>query len=628
MYSYTPVTPQACRRPLRALFILSLLAASGTSFAQNNDDELPVVVVTASRTEQVVTDTLPHTTVIDRDAIEKTPMQDVVSLLRTQSGVSVRQSGGQGALSGISIRGGEPRHTLVLIDGVPLNNISAGTAALEQIPLSAIERIEIVRGNVSALYGSQAVGGVVQLFTRKAQNENSLTLRAAAGTHNQVQASAQVNLSGEKVAATFGISHERIQAVSAQNAAAMKKIVPYGDVNPDKDGYKNETGYGHIRYRPNDKNEFGLRFSESRGKNRYDNAYSSADSIQSNRTRVSNVSVYSDNRLSDNWHSNVRVSQLSDRSYDYDSPVFFGTGVSLFKTRTTEFAWQNDIHTKAGEVVVGVSRSNQRLSSDTVYDNVKRNTTSLWAGYTLDKNRHHLQVNARTDKLTGLKRENTGSIHYGFDLTSKWRIQAGYSNGFAAPNFNELYYPDYSNPNLRAEHANYAELGLQYNGDGYGSRVTVFNTLYRDKIGSDPDTFLPVNINRARARGIEYHGWMDLYGFDVNLGLTYQSVKNRETGERLLRQPRFMGSLGVGKTMGKWQTQVDWTAQSGMNDVSQSKVSGFGVLNAAVYYAPIKEVKIGLALNNLLNRHYQPLYGYNATPRTVLLSFQYQPTFK
>ncbi len=613
---------------IRALVTFTLLAASGVTSAQTSDDAQPTVVVTASRTEQVVTDTLPHTSVIDREAIEQSPAQDVLSLLRTQSGVSIRQNGGQGSLSGVSIRGGEPRHTLILIDGVPMNNLSAGTAALEQLPLSAIERIEIVRGNVSTLYGSQAVGGVVQIFTRRVQNTSGANLRIAGGNAGQRQASAQLNLAGEKLSATFGVSHEEIKAISAQNAAAMKKVNAYGNVNPDKDGYKSESLNANIRYRPNENNEFGVRLLDTRGKNQYDSAYGTADSIQFNKTQVTSASLYSDNRIMDNWRSHLRVSQYTDRSNDFNSPVFYGTGESYYKTSTQEISWQNDIHTQLGEWVAGVSRSNQRLSSDTMYDNTTRSTNSLWAGYTLDKDRHHLQLNARTDKLTGMKRENTGAVHYSFDLAPKLRVIAGYSNGFAAPNFNELYYPGYSNPKLKAEHANYTELGLQYADEGYGMRVTGFNTLYRDKIGTDALTYLPVNISRARAMGVEYHGWMNMYGFDVNLGLTYQSVKNRDTGVRLLRQPRVIGSLGVGKTIGKWNGQIDWTVQSHMSDVGKTRVAGFGVVNAAIYYAPVKDVKIGLTLNNLFNRHYQTLYGYNGTPRTVLLSLQYQPSFK
>ena len=607
---------------IAVLFALS--SASTMVSAQTTPDE-PTIVVSAARSEQVVTDALPHTTVIGRDTIEKSPASDVVSLLKMQSGLSITQNGTQGSLTGVRIRGGEVRHTLILIDGVPMNSLSAGFPALEQIPLSSIERIEVVRGNVSALYGSQAVGGLVQIFTRK-PNGNDATIRVAAGNRGQRQASVQVRGGNEVVQATFGISHEQVKAVSSQNVKDVARENPFSTVNPDKDGYKNNSANGHIRYRPNTNHEFGLQFFESRGKNNYDNAYGSSDeAVQYNKTRVQNISLYAHNQFTKNWKSDVRLSQYTDRSNDFDKPSFWGTGESRFQTRTKEASWQNNIHSNFGEFIVGVSRTHQKLSSDTVYDNSKRTTTSAWVGYNLDKARHHLQLNARTDKLSDIGRENTAAVNYGFDVTDKVKVFAGYSNGFSAPNFNELFYPGYSNPDLKAEHATYTQAGVQYTDNDFGGRVTLFETRYRDKIASDSMTFLPYNVNRAKAQGIEWSGWYNVNGWNFESSLTYQAVKDRATGERLIRQPRILASLGVGKSWGKWNAQVNWQAQGNATDTGKTKVGGYGVINTALSYSPQDNLKIGLSVGNIFNRHYQTVYGYNSMPRNFLLSLQYQP---
>lgn len=260
--------------PRSVLSLSVLLSLSNVAFAQEASDEADIVV-SAARSEQVVTDALPHTTVIGRDAIDKSPANDVIGLLKMQAGLSITQNGPPGSLTGVRIRGGEPRHTLVLLDGVPMNGLSSGIPALEQIPLSSIERIEVVRGNVSALYGSQAVGGLIQVFTRKA-NGNDATIRIAGGSRGQKQASVQVRGGNEKVQATFGISHDEVKAVSSQNPiqTAQAGFPPYSPAtiaNADKDGYKNDSANGSIRYRPNANNEFGAQFLESRGKNNYDN---------------------------------------------------------------------------------------------------------------------------------------------------------------------------------------------------------------------------------------------------------------------------------------------------------------------------------------------------------------------
>ena len=597
----------------------ALIGGMNMAYAQTPAD-VPEVVVTAARSEQIVTDALPSTTVITRADIEKSPVSDVVSLLKMQAGVVIRQYGAQGKTVSVNIRGGDPRHTLVLIDGVPMNSLSAGTGALEQIPLASIERVEIVRGNVSALYGSQATGGVVQVFTRKVGSGQEATIRLAVGSHGQRQASAQVRGGSDTVQATFGISHDEEKSTSAQSPTSA-----YSKVNPDKDGYKNNSANGSVRYRPNANNEFGLKFFDSRGKSNYDYAYASSTSaLQYNETRVQNISLYANNRLTDNWKSSLRVSQYTDRTDDYDSAPTWTDGHSLYKARSKEVSWQNDVHTRAGDFIVGISRTQQRLTSDSKYSNTGRGTTSIWAGYMLDKARHHLQLNARTDKLSSMSRENTAAINYGFDLNTNWRVLAGYSNGFSAPTLNDLY-SAYGNPNLKAEYSNYGQIGVQYTDGTYTSRLTAFENRYRNKIAYDSVTWTVGNIARAKVRGVEWMGSYSRNGWSADVGLTYQEVKNRDTGARLLRQPRVLASIGLGKVWGKWTTQLNWQSQGDMKDTSNSIVSGYGVLNVAAYYAVSKEVKVGLTLGNVFNRKYETLHGYNSTPRNVLLSLQYQP---
>lgn len=646
--------PHSAPRVRSILSAAILLALSNTVNAQEASDE-PTIVVSAARSAQVVTDALPHTTLIDRATIEQSPAADVVGLLKMQSGLSITQSGTSGSLSGVRIRGGETSHTLILLDGVPMNSLSAGShASLEQIPLSSIERIEIVRGNVSALYGSQAVGGVIQIFTRK-PNGNDATIRVAGGNRGQRQVSVQVRGGNEVVQATVGISHDEVRAVSALNADDIAKVNPFHSVNPDKDDYKNDSANAHIRYRPNANNEFGLRFLESRGENNNDNQYAVNNAgIQYNKTRVQNITLYANNQLTANWKSNLRLSQFTDRAYDrYDEavsyPDFYDSGELHYQTRTRELAWQNNIYSTVGEFVVGISRKQQKLSSDAVYAQTQRTTDSAWLGYNLDQARHHLQLNARTDKLSNVGRENTGSINYGFDVSDKVKLFAGYSNGYAAPDFAQLYYPGYmgcpndtwgcaknekvliptSNPNLKPEHANYAQVSVQYDHGDYGVRATYFDTRYRDKIALQSSfPKIPININRARAQGVEWHGWYNANGWNVNSSLTYQEVTNRATDEHLLRQPRILASLGLGKSWGKWHGQLDWQLQGSSVDEAnykKVKVAGYGVVNAALTYAPMSNVKLGLSVGNLFNRHYQTVYGYNSMPRNVLLSLQYQP---
>ena len=608
----------ALHTPARFSIELTLALALSAYAVNAWADESPDVVTSAARSQQVVTDALNSTTVITRADIESATVSDVASLLRQQVGISIRQNGTQGSVTGIAIRGGEPRHTLVLIDGVPLSSLSSGSAAIEQIPLSMIDRIEVVRGNVSALYGSQATGGLVQIFTRKPTNGSQADIRLAIGDKGQKQASVQMSTGNDKVQLTAGIAHEQVKAVSAQNSAY---------VNPDKDGYRNNSGNVSVRFTPNERNEFGARFFQSNGRYEYDSAYNSKTAIQYNKTKVEQLSAYSNNQLTDQWSSQFKVSEMTDRSYAVDTPPSWGTGTSLYQTKTQDVSWQNQLTTHYGTGIAGVSYTKQKLTSDTEYDKTQRTTKSAWLGYNLDQNRHHLQLNGRLDDVSDVGHYTTGAINYGFDLTQAWRVFAGYSNGFTAPSFNYLYYPYSGNAKLKAEKATYAQAGVQYAQKNYGARVTYFETHYRDKIVSSAATYwIPYNVDRAKAQGVEVHGWYkNDAGWNVDAGLTYQDVKDSTTGAWLVRQPRVLANLSVGKTWKQWQAQADWQVQSHMKDSSTKNVAGFGVLNMSVFYSPRKDLKFGLTVGNVFDRKYEPLAGYNSMPRNFLLSVNYKP---
>lgn len=597
-------------------------------------DTAPDAVVSAARATQNVNDTLNSTTVITRADIDATPESDIIALLQQQVGINVRQNGTRGALSGIAIRGGDVQHTLVLIDGVPLNSLSAGSPALEQIPLALVERIEVVRGNASALYGSQATGGLVQIFTRKTVSGNTADITLGIGDKGQRQAAVQLSTGNAKVQWTAGVAHEQVKAVSAQNGAL---------VNPDIDGYRNNSGNVGVRYTPSDTTELGARFFQSNGRNDDDSVFGPVDGIEYNKNRTQNATLYGSHQWSERFGSTFNFSQVSDR-YDYTSETYGVADTSRYETKNQQISLQNQWNSDFGKWNFGVSHLHQTLDSSVGYLTKTRNTDSAWLGYQYEQNRHHLQINGRLDHISDLDKNNfiTGAVNYGYDIAPAWRVFAGYSNGFAAPSFNQLYYPPdchpapdnesicyiSSNPHLKTEQADYAQAGVQWAQPHYGARMTYFDTRYRDKIANDTN-YIPQNIARARAQGLETHAWYNLLGWTVDAGLTYQDVRDRDTDTRLIRQPLWTGNLTVGKTWNRWQSQIDWQTRSDMGDSPSygGQVAGYGVLNAGVHYQLRQDLKLGLSIGNVFNRHYEPLAGYNAMPRNLLFTVQYKPTW-
>ncbi|MFZ1416791.1 MAG: TonB-dependent receptor [Burkholderiaceae bacterium] len=604
--------------------VLALSAYSVHAWAQ---ESAPDVVTSAARTSQVVTDALNSTTLISRADIDSATVSDVASLLRQQVGISIRQNGTQGSVTGVSIRGGEVRHTLVLVDGVPLNTLNFGAAAIEQVPLSLIDRIEVVRGNVSALYGSQATGGLIQIFTRKTKSGTDADIHLAMGDKGQKQTSIQMSTGNDKVQLTAGIAHEQVKAVSAK-----------ADINAniDKDGYRNNSGNISVRFTPNSKNEFGIRAYETHGRVDYDQLVyknvspydvdfdKSISSIHYAKTKLQQISGYSNNQITDHWSSQFKISQLTDHRNEFGIVQGQKPSESWIETQTQNISWQNQIDLGLGALIAGVGYERQKPKSDAglAFKGNKRINKSAWLGYNLDQGRHHLQLNSRFDKVSNIGGFATGAINYGFDVTQAIRVFAGYSNGFTAPHFNSLYSKWGSNPSLKPETATYFQTGAQYVVQNYGARMTYFNTLYRDKIGY---TTQYVNIDRAKSEGVELHGWFNQSGWNVDAGITYQEVTDRKTGDWLLVQPRILANLGIGKSWDQWQAQVDWLAQGKSKAYGGIVNPGFGVLNASLFYQPRKDLKLGLTVGNVFDRKYEPVAGYNAMPRHFLFSVNYKP---
>ena len=247
---------------------LALAAAFPSAFAQS---PLPEVVVTANRTEQRVQDALPATTLITRADIERAQAPDLPTLLRQVTGLEVTQSGGAGTVSSAFIRGAESRHTLVLIDGVPVNNLNFGTAALEHLPVADIERIEVVRGNVSSLYGSAALGGVIQIFTREGGRTPQGSVTAQAGSRGlaQVTASAGVRLdSGTRL-------HATVETLKDNGFNATKQEELPG-TNPDRDGYRRRSGSFALTQELGGENTLGLKLRDAQGTTQYDSQFGRA----------------------------------------------------------------------------------------------------------------------------------------------------------------------------------------------------------------------------------------------------------------------------------------------------------------------------------------------------------------
>lgn len=604
-----------------------LALALGVAFiAPAHADTLPefvgdTIVVTPTRMPQKLAAPLQHTSVITRTDIESSTASDLSTLLRQESGVEIAPTGGLGAQTAIRIRGSESDHVLVLIDGVRVNSVSTGATAIDQILLDEIERVEIVRGNVSSVYGSEAIGGVVQIFTRRGQGDMKVSGGATVGTDNYRKLALAIGGEVGDSRVRFGVARARTDGFSSVRSEFVPTPFTFAPADIDDDGYRNTTLNLALSHRIQAGHEIGLTAFQSRGDIEFDGT-SQNHSDQTLRA----LGLYSENRWLPDWQSRIQYSQGSD---DLVSDLD-GVATDRFKTRNQQLSWNNQLDVGLGVVRLGVEGLWQQLDADAVYSDDARRVTSLTAGYLTTIGAHELQLNMRHDDYSDFGGATTGLLGYGYRISPELRVSATVSNAFRAPTFNELYGPFGSNPTLDPERASSAEFGLTYNG-AYGlARATAFVTRTRDLINFVPPTWAATNVDRAENRGIELSWSGRLAGLDARSALTFQNPEDKATGLGLLRRANQFGSLSLGRHVGAFDWRAEVLASGPHPDVhatnySRVEVPGYAVLNLNLGWEPVRDWRLSGKLVNLLDKDYALVHGYNTQGRGVFIELAYAP---
>ncbi len=580
------------------------------------------IVVTPTGTPQPLAAPLQHTSVITRADIDTSGALDMASLLRQASGVEIAQTGGLGAQAAIRIRGSESDHVLVLIDGVRVNSASTGATAIDQILLDDVERIEIVRGNVSSVYGSEAIGGVVQIFTRRGEGAIRPTITLGLGADDTRKLAASLGGAHGDTRFHLGVARTQTDGFSSARAEFVPALFAFAPEDTDDDAYENTAFNLSLSHRLAAGHEFGLTAWRSEGDVEFDGT-----SVNHSEQTLTALSVFSDNRWLPGWHSRVQMSQGED---DLVSDLD-GVMSDRFRTRNRQLAWHNTVDAGAGQVRLGVEGLWQRFDTNQAYADDARRVRSAFAGYTAALGAHDVQLNLRRDDYSDVGGATTGLVGYGYRLTPAWRVSATYSTAFRAPTFNELYGPFGSNPALDPERARSAELGLTYSG-AYGlARATAFATRTRDLINFVAPTFTATNVDRAENRGIELSWQGQVAGLDARAAYTAQDPEDRATGLGLLRRADRFGSVSLGGALGE---TLDWRAEvlaSGARpDVhattfARTTVPGYAVVNLNLGWQLARDWKLSGKLLNLFDRDYSLVHGYNTQGRALFVELGYAP---
>lgn len=581
-------------------------------FAQNT---LDTVVVTASRVPQPLAEALPHTTVITREDIARAQVPDLPTLLSREAGLQFTANGGLGTATSIFMRGASSSQVLVMVDGMPMTKQDAtGAVSIEQLMLDQVERVEIVRGNVSAIYGSGAVGGVIQIFTRRGEGPPRASVRVEAGSRETGRASA--NLGGRSGATSWSV------AASYLSTAGFTAIDPakFAGANPDDDGYHNRSVSLGLAHDVAQGHTVGVKVYSSDGRGEYDSSFGAAADVHKRRSRLSSVQVHSENRFTDAWQSMLAIGEFRDRDRNEQSGSF--DMVSDARTRTRSLQWTNTVTlAPRWQLTGGLSRQYQHIDTDD-YDK-SRTVDAVFAGISGSMGAHSMQLNLRHDDTETVRSKSTYYLGYGYQLTDSLKAIASASTAFNAPPLGYLYAPFYGNPDLKPEQARTQELGLQYAQGAHVVRATWFRGRVREQLVYDFATNRFENVARARNRGVEvsYTGRLDRT--DLRASLTRQDPRDEDTGERLNRRARTLASLSVAHDLAGWLIGADWRYTGDRTDGTQD-LSDYSVVDLTLRRALTRDLTLFGRIENAGNKHYETAYGYRQPTRGAFVGLQWR----
>ncbi|MCX8085441.1 MAG: TonB-dependent receptor [Rhodocyclaceae bacterium] len=623
-------------RHSRTALAVALCLAFPPAFSATPDDDT-AVVVTATRIPTRVSEQLADVTVITREEIEKTGATTLPALLSQQPGLQIVTNGGIGKATSLFTRGTSAGHTLLLVDGVPLGSATSGQPSFHNLPLSQIERIEILRGPASSLYGSDAIGGVVQIFTKKGAGPLKPEAFAGAGSYGTNEVMAGVSGGTETVSYSLRVAHFETDGFSVASDVTRFSQANFGTLpHPDKDGYRNSSLNGRLAFRPAVGHEVGLTFFSAESKNAFDSGSDpTVDARNNDKTGV--WSLYTRNRLLPAWTSTLRYGESKDRSrtWDFDLNIF-APAWSLFQTAQKQWTWQNDVKLPLGTLLLAYEDLEQEVESTTNYT-VKERTVKSWiAGWQARAGSHSWQLSTRRDDNSQFGAKTTGSLAYGYAITPALTARAAVGTAFKAPSFNDLYYPDFfgthGNPNLLPETARNREVGLDWTGPT-GARLSYTHYDNRIKnliVWQDTSgfwTFVPFNVGRARITGDSLSGSHQWGAWSAQASLDLMKPIDEATGNRLPRRAAQQFKARLAYEPGPWGVGAEVVAVGKRFDTATQtrEMARYELVNLTAHYRLTQDVRLEARLDNLFDKDYETAWGYRNPGAALFVGLRYQP---
>ena len=609
--------------------VLSIAAAScfisAPTFAgtdNSSDNAVADVLITATRQVQTAKDVLADNVVINAEQIMKSGATSIVDLLQQQRGIEISRTGGAGSVSSIFIRGAANAQSVVFVDGVRIGSSTLGGATWSSIPLSQIERIEIVYGPLSSLYGADAMGGVIQLFTKKSGPNARTSLSFGVGSEGLRKWEAGV-FGSSKEDFQYGLNAAR---ESSDGFSASKPGAGTYTYNPDRDGYTQKSFNGNLSWKIATDVNVGVNFVQSTLDVDFDAGLGYRDRGQQ---KFDNVVSFIRTKLANNWNSSLQFARTNDRVFSDAS-----YGKSQADTKQSGWTWQNDVSLGKDVLQFVVEDRKEDVRTDTKGLGGKRDTRSFAVAYVLKSDAHQASLSARQDDSSQYGKHNTGSLAYGYHLSDVLRVNASYGTSFRAPTFNELYYPGYGVASNKPEVGKNAEIGLYYD-----DAVTQISAVYYDNkitdllVNTSP---CPVekathlygcafNVNKARLSGFTVGASTKVAQFNLRATVDIQDPKDETTGKRLARRAKQHASFGIDYRMSDLSLGLETVLSNERFDdaANKTRLAGYGIVNLVATYQVAENWSILGRWNNIANKDYELAKNYRTPGSNFYLGLNY-----
>lgn len=601
------------------LYAVSVISASAVH-AQVT--EINPVIVTASRLPQRLSEALADVSIIDRQTLQNAGLQSLGDVLANLPGIQFVTNGSYRSSTTVSLRGASASQTILLVNGVRVGSATLGSFSVENLPLERIERVEVLRGAAAALYGPDAVGGVIQIFTREPVDKLQKSAMTGLGSDGQGQFGASISGRSGDWGFNLGASHERADGINVKTPNAS-------GFNKDKDGYSFTSADARLQWTLNEMHELNLNALLSEGEYDFDGtpfptpAGTNAGNFRAvNDPSVRQLSLDWGAKWNAYWSSNLKVGQSKDLSpsrYLRESDNTLA-GDSRFNTHRQQFSWQNNLRIGNDSLSLIAEHRLDEVDSSTPYTVRERTMRGLVASYSKRAYVWDALLTARHDQNSQFGNFNTWSVSGGYKLNGDWRLVGNVGTTFQAPSFNQLYFPGFGNTALKPQEGKSQEIGIRYSAGSQRAGMVI----YQNDVQGFINTATNVQSSLAVLKGATFN-W-DRSWSDTRLSTSYDYADPRlkPTNARVSRVARNLVRAQLNHRIGPWTPFAELRLSGDRFDsASNLTLPGYGVFNMGTSYRWDKNWRIVGRLNNLGDKTYSLANGFTTPGRNLFVSLQW-----